>query len=221
MRKNYTQTGVLQSDNRIHLPDDWYPHGLPANVKLAANVFIDTSYGFAGFHSKASEGFIMEEASGCYDRTSLHVSESGVIEVGQYTILNGTTLLCQERIQIGNHCMLAWGSVLTDSWLPPANISVEQRRMIMKKTANDPLRCFPFASNAKPVVLEDNCWVGFDAVILPGVRLGKGCVVGCKTVVETDVPPYAVVAGCPARIVRYLEPTDTEEVKQTILHGSV
>jgi acetyltransferase-like isoleucine patch superfamily enzyme len=56
------------------------------------------------------------------------------------------------------------------------------------------------------VIIEDNAWVGFGAVILPGVTLGTGCVVGCKTIVAEDVPPYAIVAGDPPRIIRYLEP---------------
>lgn len=221
MRKNYTQTGVLGSDDRIHLADDWYSLGLPANIELAENVFIDTSYGFAGFNSRVARGFLMGEASGCYDRTSLIVSEGGVVQVGKFTILNGSTLICKKHIQIGDHCMLAWGSVLTDSWLPADRLSIEQRRRMMETAAHDSLRRYPFADDARPVVLEDNCWVGFDAVILPGVRLGRGCVIGCKTVVHADVPPYAVIAGCPAQIIRYLQPTDTEEVRQSALHSCI
>lgn len=220
MRNNYTQTGTLNADGRIHLADDWFPFGLPANIKLADNVFIDTSYGFAGFHSTSPQGFVMGEASGCYDRTSLIVSDEGMVKVGQFTILNGTTLICKKEIQIGDHCMLAWGSVITDSWLPAGKFSIEQRRMLLKQAAHDRLRRFPLANETKPVILEDNCWVGFDAVILPGVRLGKGCVVGCKTVVNVDVPPYAVIAGSPAQLIRYLNPTDTEEARQAMLESS-
>jgi acetyltransferase-like isoleucine patch superfamily enzyme len=67
------------------------------------------------------------------------------------------------------------------------------------------------------VVIEDNVWVGFDTVILPGVRLGRGCVIGCKTVIAADVPPYAVVAGSPPRVIRMLAPDDTEEARQEAL----
>jgi len=56
-------------------------------------------------------------------------------------------------------------------------------------------------------------WVGFDSVILPGVTLGRGAVVGCKTVIAEDVPAYAVVVGDPARIVRRLDPDDTEKAR--------
>jgi acetyltransferase-like isoleucine patch superfamily enzyme len=134
--------------------------------------------------------------------------------VGKYTILNGTTIVCKNKITIGNHCMLAWGSVLTDTWLAANLLSLEARQEILYATAKDPLRAYPFFGSPAPVVLEDNCWVGFDSVILPGTRLGRGCVIGCKTIISNDVPAYAVVAGSPARIIRYLQPDDTEEARQ-------
>lgn len=214
MRENYTQIGRLAEDNRIHIDNDWYPRGIPSNVTFAKSVFVDSSYGFAGFHSRQAVGLFIDEASGCYDRSSFFTSSLGEIRIGRFTVLNGTTLICKKHITIGDHCMLAWGSVLTDSWLDASLHSVEARRTLLKKTADDPSRQYPFFGEAKPVVLEDNCWVGFDAVILPGVRLGRGCVVGCKTVVESDVPPYAVITGSPAKIIRYLDANDSDGVRQ-------
>jgi len=54
----------------------------------------------------------------------------------------------------------------------------------------------------KPVIIEDYAWVGMGAIILPGVRIGKGAVVGACSIVNKDVPPYAVVLGMPARVVK-------------------
>ena len=54
----------------------------------------------------------------------------------------------------------------------------------------------------QPVVIEDDVWVGMRAIILKGVTLGRGCVVGAGSVVTRDVPPYAVVGGSPARVLR-------------------
>ncbi len=217
MRENYVQAGEKGVDNRIHIDGDWYPHGIPSNVRLANNVYIDTSYGFAAFHSTQPDALFINEASGCYDRASFIVGERGKICVGKYCILNGSTIICKAQITIGDHCMLAWGSVLTDSWLDVSLFPIEERRMLLKKSSADPQRRYPFFGEASPIVLEDNCWVGFDSVILPGVRLGRGCVVGCKTVVDFDVPSYAVVTGTPAKIVRWLQPDDTDEQKQKAL----
>lgn len=219
MRKNYTQAGTISADIRLHIAHDWYPLGLPPNLQVASTVFIDSSYGFAGFQSVRPDAMFIDEGSGCYDRSSVLTSDNGKISIGKFTILNGTTLICKNEIIIGDHCMLAWGSVITDWWLNAEKLSIESRRALLKKALQDPLRPHPFVGEAKPVVLENNCWVGFDAVVLSGVRLGKGCVVGCKTVVDKDVPPYAVVAGSPAQIVRYLQPTDTAEARRQALQA--
>jgi maltose O-acetyltransferase len=57
-----------------------------------------------------------------------------------------------------------------------------------------------------PVTIEDDAWIGAGAVILPGIRIGKGAVVGANSVVTRDVPPLTVVAGLPARPIRQLPP---------------
>jgi acetyltransferase-like isoleucine patch superfamily enzyme len=214
MRENLIQEGRRGSDGRSYIDGDWYGLGIPGNVTTAGDAYIDTSYGFAAFHSQLEEGMYLGEASGCYDRATFVTGPSGYIGVGRYVILNGVTLVSQRSILIGDHCMLAWGSVLTDSILDGRETCVAARRAALLAAAQDPSRRLPCFGEPAPVVLEDNCWVGFDAVILPGVRLGRGCLIGGKTVVYTDVPPYAVVAGNPARIIRYLDPDDTEAARQ-------
>ncbi|MCM1170085.1 MAG: sugar O-acetyltransferase [Bacteroides sp.] len=58
------------------------------------------------------------------------------------------------------------------------------------------------ATYGRPIVIEDKVWIGINATILPGVRLGYGCIVGAGSVVTKDVPPLSIVAGNPARIVK-------------------
>jgi acetyltransferase-like isoleucine patch superfamily enzyme len=57
-----------------------------------------------------------------------------------------------------------------------------------------------------PIVIEDDVWLGTNAVVLPGVTVGRGAVVGAGAVVTRDVPPFTVVAGVPARAIRKLTP---------------
>jgi acetyltransferase-like isoleucine patch superfamily enzyme len=59
-----------------------------------------------------------------------------------------------------------------------------------------------------PVIIEDDVWLGTNAVVLPGVRVGRGAIVGAGAVVTRDVPPFTVVAGVPARPVRTLVPVE-------------
>jgi len=200
----------------IHLEHDWYPRGIPGNVALGEDVYLDSAYGFAAFHSERESGAVLGDACGAYDRANLVVGPEGEVTVGAYTILNGVYLVCSRRISIGAHCLLAWGAVLTDSWCPE-RMPVAARRAALRAAGADPRRIFPAAGEPRPVTVEDNVWVGFDSVILPGVTLGRGCVIGCKTVVDTDVPPYAVVVGSPARILRHLDPDDTDEVRRLAL----
>lgn len=55
---------------------------------------------------------------------------------------------------------------------------------------------------SRKVIVGDDCWIGINVVIAPGVHIGRGCVVGANTVVTKDVLPYSVVAGAPARVLR-------------------
>jgi galactoside O-acetyltransferase/maltose O-acetyltransferase len=57
---------------------------------------------------------------------------------------------------------------------------------------------------AKPVVIEDGCWVGLGAMILPGITVGRGSVVAAGSVVASEVPANSYVEGNPARVVRQL-----------------
>jgi serine acetyltransferase len=59
-----------------------------------------------------------------------------------------------------------------------------------------------------PVIIEDDVWLGTNAVVLPGVRVGRGAVVGAGAVVTRDVAPFTVVAGVPARPIRALTPVE-------------
>ncbi len=64
-----------------------------------------------------------------------------------------------------------------------------------------------------PVIIEDDVWVGANSVILPGVTLGKHCVVAAGSVVSHSVPPYSICAGCPARIIKAYD-FETKEWKK-------
>lgn len=60
-----------------------------------------------------------------------------------------------------------------------------------------------------PIVIGNDVWIGRDALILSGVRIGDGAIIGAGAVVTKDVPPYSIAAGNPARIKRYRYNEDT------------
>lgn len=55
----------------------------------------------------------------------------------------------------------------------------------------------------KEVVIGDDVWIGRRVIILPGIKIGNGVIIGAGAVVTKDVPDYAVVAGVPAKVIKY------------------
>jgi acetyltransferase-like isoleucine patch superfamily enzyme len=189
------------------LESDWFPGEIPSNIELGKNAYLDSAYTFAAFFSLLDPGLSMGYASGAYNRTTFIVGEKGKVEIGDYTCLNNTYLICNENITIGNHCLLSWGVIVTDS---PVGVgaSIKARRAALRGAANSRDRWLPPLSKPLPVRIGDNVWIGFDAVIEPGVQIGRGSIIGSKSRVCSDVPPYTVAVGSPARIIQQLPAND-------------
>lgn len=92
------------------------------------------------------------------------------------------------RVEIGKNVLFAGHVHITDHSHGYEDIS-------------KPMNVQPLISKG-PVVIEDDCWLGFSCEILSGVHIGKHCVVAARAVVTKDVPAYSVVAGNPARIIK-------------------
>jgi acetyltransferase-like isoleucine patch superfamily enzyme len=61
-----------------------------------------------------------------------------------------------------------------------------------------------------PVIIEDNVWIGEKASIMPGVHIGRGVIIAANSVVTKDIPPYCVVAGVPAKIIKQFDAIENE-----------
>lgn len=57
------------------------------------------------------------------------------------------------------------------------------------------------ADENAPVIIGEDCWFGRNVVVVAGVEIGKGCIIGANSVVNKNIPPYSVIAGCPAKII--------------------
>jgi maltose O-acetyltransferase len=62
--------------------------------------------------------------------------------------------------------------------------------------------------DAPPVVIEDDVWLGARVIILPGIKIGRGSVIGAGAIVTRDVPPFAICVGNPARVIRFRNETN-------------
>lgn len=97
------------------------------------------------------------------------------------------------HVSIGNDVRIATGVAIFDNNSHP--VDPEKRRANVKMTEAD----------TAPVMIRDNVWIGMDTLILKGVTIGESAVVAAGSVVTKDVPPYTLVAGNPARVVKTIE----------------
>lgn len=110
--------------------------------------------------------------------------------------------------QIGAFTSIANGVVLGGGrhpmeWVGMSPVFYEGRDSLRAKFAEHP-RPAP-----ERVSIGNDVWIGRNAIVLPGVTIHDGAVVGAGAVVTRDVPPYAVAAGCPAKVIRYRFDEDT------------
>lgn len=67
-----------------------------------------------------------------------------------------------------------------------------------------------FVEFGHPIYIEDDCWIGGNVIILPGVRIGRGSTVGAGSVVTRDIPPYSVALGSPCKVRKTIPSVEEE-----------
>ena len=142
-------------------------------------------------------------------------SRRGLVEIGERAYIGGSTIICREGVTIGNDVTMAWGISLYDH--NSQSLDWRRRAEMVKHfyEAHGTAACFDQIDwtdvKSGPIVIEDKAWIGFDAVILKGVRVGEGAVIGARSVVTRDVEPYTIVAGNPAKMIRRIEGVSADE----------
>jgi acetyltransferase-like isoleucine patch superfamily enzyme len=185
------------------LPGDWFAGRIPDNVVVGENVMIDSSFCFKRYLATAAVGLRVGSHVTIW-RTALSVEPDGVIEIGDYCYLANASLVCSSRITLGARVLVAGGVTIADSDFHPLAPAARLADTVALSPAGDRRR--RPRVEARPVVLENDVWVGFNATILKGVRVGAGAVIAPGSLVVRDVPPGAHVAGNPARLVEGGEP---------------
>ena len=133
----------------------------------------------------------------------LIANKGAKIVIGDYTTIRyDTRLVSTCSIIIGNEVIISNNCVIYDNNTHP--ISPLKRHAMSHSGFHSELWSNVHAESA-PVVIEDNVWICQRAMILKGVHIGKGSVIAAGAVVTKDVPPYCVVAGNPAKVVKRLE----------------
>ena len=109
------------------------------------------------------------------------------LTIGDDFGMTGGSIVCDQRISIGDRVWVGANAVIADTDFHPLDAATRRLRPLDAKTA--------------PVEIGDDVFIGMNALILKGVRIGERAVIGAGSVVRRDVPPGAIAAGNPARVI--------------------
>ena len=192
------------------LPWDWYPGSLPANAVIDETAYVETSFSFYLDRSEPPAGVRIGRGASTYLGTMFDVGPRGRVSLGAHALVHGARIICDAEVEIGDYALISWNVVLMDTYRVPTETPARRREL--ERVPTRARRFIDAGVPAQPVRVGPNVWIGFDSCVLPGVRIGEGAVVGARSVVTEDVPPYTVVAGNPARLVRRLDPAGGDRV---------
>lgn len=182
--------------NPAELPaHEWFPRSFPANLSMGERSWCYSSFACLHYQSRRSSGVRVGHDTGIYQGTFFDLGPEGEVEIGNFCALVGVIICSNARVVIRDYAFLAHEVVLADSFA--ATPGWQSARGGSGGTDAEP-----------PTSIEvgENSWIAARAVLLAGARIGEGAIVGAAAVVDFEVPPYAVVAGNPARVVGWTRP---------------
>ena len=183
-------------------PGRWTDGELPPNVRLGTDTVITSAYAFKRFRSRLDPALVIG-SHGTMDGVHFALGEEGQVEIGDYCYFTNAVLLCEQKLLIGSYVVIGWNATIADTDFHP----IAPAARIADAIACSPLgqgRSRPHIVR-RPVVIEDDVWIGPNATILKGVRVGVGAFVEAGALVTRDVPAGMRVVGNPAQVVGEVE----------------
>jgi acetyltransferase-like isoleucine patch superfamily enzyme len=183
---------------KVSPPGQWAGGTLPPNVQVGVNTMITGDLAFKRFHSREPKALRIG-AHCTMDGVHFDLGEAGRMIIGDYCYFTNAVLLCELEVRIGNYVVIGWNATLADSDFHP--IAPAER-------IADAIACSPLGKGRprpavakKAIVIEDDVWIGPNATILKGVRIGTGAWIEPGSMVTRDVLPRTRVMGNPAQVI--------------------
>lgn len=136
----------------------------------------------------ASGSLELGEMNTLYPHVSIRIDQ-GWMKTGREVSFGPGVIIYEPRggLEIGDHCMIAGGVAICGT-----EHGTERADIPMRKQA----------AKAGKIVIEDDVWIGMRAVITPGIRIGRGSIIGAGSVVTRDIPAYSIAWGTPCEVQR-------------------
>lgn len=176
-----------------------YPKlGLASKVNL--NIKGTFKYGYDCGIGEGANIIVPQDAdlifgNGCYIGRYVELGPSGTIKIGSHTSIQDRSIFVGDVI-VGRYCLFSLNVLISSG---RHYFDLEPWQLIRDQ---DYFAAQVSSVQNSFVVIEDDCWLGVNVVVMPGVIIGKGAVVGANSVVTKDVEPYTVVAGAPAKFLK-------------------
>jgi len=174
---------------------------LDSKVIIGSNTIIGKE---AVFQNETMDPSAISIGKNCFIRGYLLVFHSGGrISIGDDSFVGpDTRIWSAKNIIIGNRVLISHNVNIHDNNSHPLN-SIERHEDFVHMLSKG-LR-LQNNLHEKKIIIEDDAWIGFNCTILKGVKIGRGAIIGSCTLVNEDVPPYAVYVGTPGRIIKYVD----------------
>jgi len=129
------------------------------------------------------------------DRNNLIISS----DFGSYTYTGPFTVIMHSKI--GKFCSISWGVTIGAGEHDYQRLTTHDFLYNKSYDLNEDI--IAYDRFEKPLEIGHDVWIGTNATVVRGVNIGNGAVIGANSVVTKEVPPYAIVAGCPAKVIKY------------------
>ena len=179
----------------VRLAHDWFPRPVPPNVRAGQGTWIYSSFSFLHYTSDRPTGVRIGRHSGVYIGTHFDLGPSGEVVIGDYCAIVGAIIATNGRVEVGDYGFIAHEVVIADC---------SAAMPYLRRPTASPGWTAP---NASGVLIGRNVWIGTRAIVLGGASIGEGAIIGAGALVTGEVPPYAIVAGNPSRIVGSVRPS--------------
>lgn len=161
-------------------------------------IIVDLSKSFSFLFDKCLSYFYRKSMKSCGRNVYLRPSSSDFkglenMSVGNHVLIpkNATFYCTEASLTIGNYVVFGPS---------PTIITGDHRIDVVGRYMFDV--CEKTPENDAPVVIEDDVWIGANVTILKGVTIGRGCVIAAGAVVNSSFPPYSIIGGVPAKLIR-------------------